>query len=252
MINISGIVEINRIPSGIPGMDQIISGGFPKKTSILLYGDNGSGKASMCIQFTKSGLETGEQVLYISTQLPLWDLRAKMGQLGLDANKYEDEGNLVLVNPLTMEMTGFDMDEQMQASRFLDVEHNIASIAGLINEAKRKLMKDQIRIVLDSITGLTVNISLQALPELFNLIQTMTRRVRLQNHVALFTVGPATDMHTIERLKVMMDGFIQFKVDLDRDIPERKMILHNLLFTGKAIGRYNYIFSSTGIEVNRY
>lgn len=134
-----------------------------------------------------------------------------MGQLGLDANKFEDEGNLVLVNPLTMELTGIDMDEKMQASRFLDVEHNIASIAGLINEAKRKLIKDQIRIVLDSITGLTVNFSPQALPELFKLILTMTRRVRLQNHVILFTVGPATDMQIIERLKVMIDGFIHIQ-----------------------------------------
>ena len=58
---------------------------------------------------------------------------------------------------------------------------------------------------------LDVDISPQALPELFKLILTMTRRARLQNHVALFTVGTATDMQIIERLKVMMDGFIHIQ-----------------------------------------
>ncbi|KAF5420005.1 MAG: RecA-superfamily ATPase, KaiC/GvpD/RAD55 family [Candidatus Methanocomedens sp.] len=252
MVSIPGITEIIRDPSGVPGMDQITGGGFPKETNILLLGPTGAGKSSMCIQFTKCGLELGEQVLYISTQLPLYDMRAKMMQLGLDTRKYEDEGNLVLVNPLSMEISGADIDEQMQAARFVEVEQNITTIAGLINEGKRKLMKDQIRIVIDSLTGLLLNTSDEGLHELYRLIETITRRVRLQKHVALFTLAPAIDERTIERLKFIMDGVMEFKVELDLDTPERKLIIHNLLFTDKAIGRYNYILTSHGIILNRY
>ena len=252
MVSIPGITEIIRDPSGVPGMDQITGGGFPKETNILLLGPTGAGKSSMCIQFTKCGLELGEQVLYISTQLPLYDMRAKMRQLGLDTGKYEDEGNLVLVNPLSKEISGADTDEQMQAARFVEVEHNITTIASLINEGKRKLMKDQIRIVIDSLTGLLLNTSDEGLHELYRLIETITRRVRLQKHVALFTLAPAIDERTIERLKFIMDGVMEFKVELDLDTPERKLIIHNLLFTDKAIGRYNYILTPHGIILNRY
>ncbi|KAF5424051.1 MAG: RecA-superfamily ATPase, KaiC/GvpD/RAD55 family [Candidatus Methanocomedens sp.] len=252
MVSIPGITEIIRDPSGVPGMDQITGGGFPKETNILLLGPTGAGKSSMCIQFTKCGLELGEQVLYISTQLPLYDMRAKMRQLGLDTGKYEDEGNLVLVNPLSMEISGADVDEKMQAARFVEVEQNITTIAGLINEGKRKLMKDQIRIVIDSLTGLLLNTSDEGLHELYRLIETITRRVRLQKHVALFTLAPAIDERTIERLKFIMDGVMEFKVELDLDTPERKLIIHNLLFTDKAIGRYNYILTPDGIILNRY
>ena len=252
MVSIPGITEIIRDPSGVPGMDQITGGGFPKETNILLLGPTGAGKSSMCIQFAKCGLELGEQVLYISTQLPLYDMRAKMKQLGLDTGKYEDEGNLVLVNPLSMEISGADIDEQMQAARFVEVEQNITTIAGLINEGKRKLMKDQIRIVIDSLTGLLLNTSDEGLHELYRLIETITRRVRLQKHVALFTLAPAIDERTIERLKFIMDGVMEFKVELDLDTPERKLIIHNLLFTDKAIGRYNYILTPDGIILNRY
>lgn len=252
MVNIPGITEIVRVPSGVPGMDQITGGGFPKETNILLLGPTGAGKSSMCIQFAKCGLELGEQVLYISTQLPLYDMRAKMKQLGLDTGKYEDEGNLVLINPLSMEISGADIDEQMQAARFVEVEQNITTIAGLINEGKRKLMKDQIRIVIDSLTGLLLNTSDEGLHELYRLIETITRRVRLQKHVALFTLAPAIDERTIERLKFIMDGVMEFKVELDLDTPERKLIIHNLLFTDKAIGRYNYILTPDGIILNRY
>ena len=252
MVSIPGITEIIRDPSGVPGMDQITDGGFPKETNILLLGPTGAGKSSMCIQFTKCGLELGEQVLYISTQLPLYDMRAKMKQFGLDTGKYEDEGNLVLVNPLSKEISGADTDEQMQAARFVEVEHNITTIASLINEGKRKLMKDQIRIVIDSLTGLLLNTSDEGLHELYRLIETITRRVRLQKHVALFTLAPAIDERTIERLKFIMDGVMEFKVELDLDTPERKLIIHNLLFTDKAIGRYNYILTPHGIILNRY
>lgn len=252
MFNIPGITEIIRVPSGVPGLDQITDGGFPKETNILLLGPTGAGKSSMCIQFTKCGLELGEQVLYISTQLPLYDMRAKMRQFGLDTGKHEDEGNLVLVNPLSKEISGTDTDEQMQAARFVEVEHNITTIASLINEGKRKLMKDQIRIVIDSLTGLLLNTSDEGLHGLHRLIETITRRVRLQKHVALFTLAPAIDERTIERLKFIMDGVVEFKVDLDLDTPERKLIIHNLLFTDKAIGRYNYILTPDGIILNRY
>ncbi|MCL7412246.1 MAG: hypothetical protein M8353_01330 [ANME-2 cluster archaeon] len=252
MVNISELTEIERIPSGVPGMDKIIEGGFPKKTNILLYGQKGSGKASMCIQFARTGLVEGEQVLYISTQLPLYDMRAKMGQNGLDARKYEGHGDLVLVNPLTMEMSGIDVDEKLHATRFIEVEHNISTIASLINQAKRKLTKKEIRIVFDSLTGLILNTSDEGIKELNNLIETMTRRVRLQKHVALFTLDPSIDLRSIERLKFIMDGFMEFKANLDFDIPERKIIIHYLLYTGKAMGRYNYIFTSEGIEINRY
>ena len=252
MVSIPGITEIIRVSSGVPGMDQITDGGFPKETNILLLGPTGAGKSSMCIQFTKCGLELGEQVLYISTQLPLYDMRAKMKQFGLDTGKYEDEGNLVLVNPLSKEISGTDTDEQMQAARFVEVEHNITTIASLINEGKRKLMKDQIRIVIDSLTGLLLNTSDEGLHELYRLIETITHRVRLQKHVALFTLAPAIDERTIERLKFIMDGVMEFKVELDFDTPEIKLIIHNLLFTDKAIGRYNYTLTPHGIILNRY
>jgi KaiC/GvpD/RAD55 family RecA-like ATPase len=252
VISIPGITEIVRVPSGIPGMDQITDGGFPKQTNILLLGPTGAGKSSMCIQFTKRGLELGEQVLYISTQLPLYDMRAKMRQHGLDTGKYEDEGNLVLVNPLTMEISGVETDEQIQAARFVEVEQNITTIASMINDGKRKLLKDQIRIVIDSLTGLLLNTSDEGLHELYRLIETITRRIRLQRHVALFTLAPAIDERTIERLKFIMDGVMEFRVDLDLELPERKLIIHNLLFTDKAIGRYNYILTPEGIILNRY
>lgn len=252
MISIPGITEIIRVPSGVPGMDQITDGGFPKETNILLFGPTGAGKSSMCIQFTKRGLELGEQVLYISTQLPLHDMRAKMEQYGLDTGKYEDRGDLVLVNPLSMEISGFETDEQIQAARFVEIEQNITTIASIINEGKRKLLKDHIRIVIDSLTGLLLNTSDEGFQELYRLIETITRRVRLQKHVALFTLAPAVDKRTIERLKFIMDGVMEFKVDLDLESPERKFIIHNLLFTDKAVGRYNYIFTPEGIILNRY
>jgi len=57
-----------RIPSGIPGLDQMLAGGFPAGTATLVAGPTGSGKTTMGIQFIVEGLRRGEHCLLVNFQ----------------------------------------------------------------------------------------------------------------------------------------------------------------------------------------
>ena len=58
---------IERMPTGVAGLDNMIEGGFPIPSIILLAGDTGTGKTTLCTQFLFKGAESGERGLCFLT-----------------------------------------------------------------------------------------------------------------------------------------------------------------------------------------
>lgn len=238
---------IERVPTGVPGLDTILMGGFPLKSSTILYGPPGSGKASLCIQFIKKGLETGDVGLYVTTK-DIENIRAKMEQLGLDHARYEKEGRLIIVNPLSGEMSGLTVPRHEELL-VVETAQNIRVIANTINMARHQVGEGEIRFVVDSLTGLYLKTLPEHKTDLQRLIENIVRRVRQQGHVALFTLDTSTDESDVKTLRFLTDGFIELVVNLYDAAPERRMVLHNLVFTGRSIGRYDYRFIDKGLWI---
>lgn len=55
-----------RVPSGIPGLDGLVGGGFPLHRTVLLCGDIGTGKTTFGLQFLREGARRGEAGLLVS------------------------------------------------------------------------------------------------------------------------------------------------------------------------------------------
>lgn len=52
--------------SGVPGLDTVLSGGFPRNRLYLIEGDPGAGKTTAALQFLLEGAERGERGLYVT------------------------------------------------------------------------------------------------------------------------------------------------------------------------------------------
>jgi circadian clock protein KaiC len=52
--------------AGIPGLDDVLGGGFPTQRLYLIEGDPGSGKTTLALMFLMEGARLGEPVLYIT------------------------------------------------------------------------------------------------------------------------------------------------------------------------------------------
>ena len=59
--------SFQRVPSGIPGLDDMLEGGFPFPSVVLLAGSAGTGKTTFCQKFLTTGANAGEQCLFITT-----------------------------------------------------------------------------------------------------------------------------------------------------------------------------------------
>lgn len=55
---------IDKVPTGIPGLDEMMGGGIPISSSILISGETGTGKTTFCMQYLFKGAELGERGLY--------------------------------------------------------------------------------------------------------------------------------------------------------------------------------------------
>ena len=60
------ISKLERVSTGIKGLDDVLRGGLPKSRTILVVGSPGSGKTTFAIQFLVGGAKAGETGLYIS------------------------------------------------------------------------------------------------------------------------------------------------------------------------------------------
>ncbi|MEK6821170.1 MAG: ATPase domain-containing protein [archaeon] len=59
--------RVRRVPTGIPGFDELIEGGFEEKTNTLLAGYAGTGKTTFSMQFLYNGaVQWNEPGVYLS------------------------------------------------------------------------------------------------------------------------------------------------------------------------------------------
>ncbi len=61
---------MERILSGIVGLDEVIEGGLRPNTVTVIIGASGTGKSTFAMQYLLAGLDNGEQGLYVTLDVP--------------------------------------------------------------------------------------------------------------------------------------------------------------------------------------
>jgi circadian clock protein KaiC len=140
-----------KAPTGVNGLDEITSGGFPKGRPILICGSAGCGKTLFGVQFIVKGItEFNEPGVIMSFEETGKDLAQNVTSLGFDLDKMIADKKLridhVRIERSEIDETGeFDLE-----GLFIRLNHAIDSIG-----AKR--------VVLDTIESLFSGIDNQAI-----------------------------------------------------------------------------------------
>ena len=93
-----GILTIERIKTGTPGLDQVLKGGLRRNSSILVTGAPGTGKTLLALQFIYYGAKDyNENGIFISTEENLEVLDQSARNLGMDIKLMVDEGKIFFV-----------------------------------------------------------------------------------------------------------------------------------------------------------
>jgi KaiC/GvpD/RAD55 family RecA-like ATPase len=79
-----GEVKMDRMKTGIEGLDPIIQGGLPKNSITLVSGPPGGGKSIFCFQFLYEGVKNKERCLYLTLDKKVEGLLVQAKALGFD------------------------------------------------------------------------------------------------------------------------------------------------------------------------
>ncbi len=69
---------MDRVKTGISGLDEMLNGGIPAGRHVALYGGPGAGKTSFCFEFLYQGAKMGENGLYVSLEETVEDIEENM------------------------------------------------------------------------------------------------------------------------------------------------------------------------------
>jgi non-specific serine/threonine protein kinase len=97
-IEIDLIFDMERLKSGIPGLDEIMGGGVPKNQLVLLTGTSGTGKTILCNQWIWSGAKKfGEPGVYLSFEEPAEYMKENIKAFGWRFDELERAGKFAFM-----------------------------------------------------------------------------------------------------------------------------------------------------------
>ncbi len=85
------MTDKEKVHSGIPGLDDLIEGGFYPKSTVVLLGSSGTGKSTFAVQFLMEGIEQGEQALYVTLEEAPEQIMREAALMGFDMRKYYEK-----------------------------------------------------------------------------------------------------------------------------------------------------------------
>ncbi|RLI98555.1 MAG: KaiC domain-containing protein [Candidatus Aenigmatarchaeota archaeon] len=89
---------MERVKSGVPGLDEILNGGVPKNQLILITGTSGTGKTILGTQFLYSGAKDfNENSVFLSFEEPSDLIKENCKQFGWNIDSLEKQGKFAFI-----------------------------------------------------------------------------------------------------------------------------------------------------------
>src|SRR3989442_1642978 len=154
---------IERVHTGIPGLDHVLEGGFPKGARVLLAGGAGCGKTICCGQYLyKGATKFGEPGVYVSTEEPPSEFKANMLRFGWDFKKLENEKKIGMVDAVYQRVESEVTEQESLQSILFNLRSKLSEVKILVEQLVAS------RLVVDSLPGFAFRITdLNALRGIF-------------------------------------------------------------------------------------
>ena len=143
------------VRTGIEGLDELISGGFPRGRVILVLGGPGAGKTILASQFLYKGIsEYNENGIFVSLDESQNNYFSEMRKFGWDFKKAEEEGKFLFVDATRLSRVAI-LKEKMLKEETSSLRGKQLQIDKLIEDLQAKIQQiDAKRVVLDTLASL--------------------------------------------------------------------------------------------------
>lgn len=232
----AGPLGVEHCPTGISGLDEILSGGLPRGRPTLVCGAAGCGKTVVAMEFLLRGItQYDEPGVFVAFEEGPADLAANFASLGYDLTALEREGRLRV---LSIKLDRSEIEETGD----YDLEGLFIRLAAAVAAVGAR------RIVLDTIEMLFAGLGNEAI------VRSELRRlftwIKDQNLTAIVTGEQGTGTLTRYGLEEYVADCVIF---LDNQVEGTAAVrrLRVVKFRGSAHGpnRYPFLIDAGGLIV---
>ena len=142
------------LPTGVPGLDELLNGGIPESRVVLVIGGPGSGKTTLASQFLYKGIsDYNENGIFVSIDETKEHYYSEMINFGWDFAQAEKDKKFTFLDATKMPRAAMlrermHLEEQSLRGKQLQIDKLVEKIETLIEEINAK------RVVLDTLATL--------------------------------------------------------------------------------------------------
>jgi circadian clock protein KaiC len=223
-----------RVSTGIKGLDDMIEGGFPRGSMILLAGSPGSGKTIASAQFLHQGASVlGENGAYISFVERESVFLKNMERFGLNFEKLKNEGRFKFLDMITPGSEAFSVDSMNFALKEV------------------QLMKAK-RLVIDSFTAMSSTFEKKVDARIIlHLLEIVMRELGCTTVLVVEVPTGHRDLG-LGFEEFIVDGLVLFETVRDKLGVRKRAIINKMRGTNHSQNYCNIVISNQGLSLVPY
>ena len=180
---------MDRVKTGINGLDDLLNGGIPSQHHVALYGGPGTGKTSFSFEFIYHGAKEGESGIYITFEESPEDI----------------VGNMKSTFPKMA-----DIDQLVKSGKVEIIKPPKLELEDLVELLKKKVKSSGVkRLVIDSATMVRMSFKsdLEYRRSLFDFL-TFLRKLEVTSMMIVESPSPKKEQMRYDLEHFIMDGII--------------------------------------------
>jgi len=216
------VSKVDRVSTGIKGLDEVLNGGLPKSRTILVVGSPGSGKTTFAMQFLVGGAKGSEPGLYVSLDEKPERVKANLTSFGWNLDSLEHAGKLTFIDATQLKRPGHRVIQPT-----IDTDNPVTltlpelTLGSLVRTIRRVAAEEGTqRIVVDPMTSLMLRY-----PE-----EAKRRRAVLLFFDALESTGCSCIVTSELRTSMLARRF-----QLEEFLSQGVVLLHTMVHDGNVI-----------------
>ena len=207
-------VGLNKVHTGNQRLNDLLLGGYPFGSNILIYGPSFVGKEVLVNQFIGEGLIKGVPCLWLLTDKTPSDIRMEMSYI---LSGYEEYENLGLVKYIDCYSRTVDEPADDEYTTYLDSPDDLDALNKTVNKIADafKSEHEYYRLGFRSLSTLIAYSNINAA---FRFLNPFVGRRKKERAVSLYLLEKGMqEQQEIQMLGMIMDGMLDFTVDQQRN-----------------------------------